>query len=389
MMKSILLYRLTAESVKVLNNHILLTQALETKPEKLPVASQWRTLGFGLPAPGASDELVWNGAGNVNMFCLKIHKRDLSGATIKEFVAKRAAKIEERESRKVYRKEYAQLKEEVEAELLPKAFIKHSAILMMAIGDLLVVGASTAKNAEDALSTLRDAIGTLGVRPFTTKVAPEEWLTKRILRDGKVGDLVRGDSAKLANEAKDVVTFKGVNLGDEEPQAYADSGFRVKEISLDFRGDMFFRMTDTLIIKGIKFTDTLITSSRRDTDGDLAATVDADIILFSDSITGIVETLIDELGEERAYENDHSSSHTEIDDDIDALDLTRLEKLARQFRRDNPNLRLVEQLGDDAPTGHLEDLHDDETRERLLREQFSPAGEEPDAVDPLDPDEDF
>lgn len=392
MMKSMLLYRITAESAKVLNNHAALTLALEKRQERLPEGSQWRTLGFAPPAPSINDNLVWNGQGNVNLFCLKIHKRDLSSATVKEYVAKKVRKVEERESRKIYRKEYAQFKEEVEAELLPKAFIKHSAILMMVVGDLLVVGASTFKNAEDALSTLRDAMGSLGVRPFTTKVTPEEWLTKRLMQHGKLGSLVRGDSVKMANEAKDVVTFKGVDLSDDEPQNYTYQGFRVKEITLDMDGEVFFKLTDGLIFKGMKFSEVKLHSARRDTDGDLAATVDADIILFTDTITRIVDSLVVNVGELRGTEKELAV----MDEDT----VEKLQALVAQFRKDNPNLYLAgggpslsdveEALGDAEWSGHLEDLFDPEERERLLREQFQVFEEDgAPAIDPLDPDEDF
>ncbi len=298
MLKAMLLYRITnAAHIEVLNSWSMLSEALENRPEYEPSGSQWRALGFGPFAPTVSEELVWNGAEGVNLFSLKIHERNLTAATIREHVMKKVIALEEREGRKVYRKEAAEIKDVVVAELLPKAFLKHKVVNALVIGNLLVVGATTAKVAEDFLCTLRECMDGLAVRPLTTKLPPQQWLGD-LMRKGKHGSLATCAFAKLANEQKDAVGFNGVDLSDEEPQAYLDNGFRVKELGVLMDNEMVFKVTETLIFKGIKFSDMLLGSSRADADGDPAALIDADIILFTAAVRKLLSEINNAGGED-------------------------------------------------------------------------------------------
>ncbi|WP_410965022.1 recombination-associated protein RdgC, partial [Salmonella sp. SAL04286] len=82
--------------------------------------------------------------------------------------------IEAQQMRKVYKKERDQLKDEIVQTLLPRAFIRRSstfAAIAPSLG-LILVDSASAKKAEDLLSTLREALGSLPVRPLSVKVAP-------------------------------------------------------------------------------------------------------------------------------------------------------------------------------------------------------------------------
>lgn len=298
MFKTMLLYRITnADHIVMLNDWARLNEALAQNVEYEPTGSQWRGIGFAPFSPKISEELVWSGAEGVNLFTLMIHERALTAATVREEVLKRGDVIEAREGRKVYRNEYAQLKDVVIAELLPKAFIKHRRINAMVIDNLLVVGASTAKLAEDFLDTLRSAMGGLAIRPFSTKMTPAEWMT-RLMREKKLEELAVGDTVKLMNTVKDTVSFKGIDLSDDEPQTYLHNAFSPKELGIFLGTDLYFKLTDTLIFKGLKFSDQLVTASHEDADGDLAAIIDADIIMTTDVIKRLVRNISDVAGED-------------------------------------------------------------------------------------------
>lgn len=346
MIKSMLLYRVTNEDhIALLNNYIDLGEALANKPEALPTGSQWSKAGFAPLNPDVNEDLVWSGAGGVLVLNYMIHERNLTGATVREYVLERGKKIEEREGRKVYKKEYAQIKDEVLAELLPKAFIKHKRVIIMVIDNLLVIGATTAKVAENVLCDLRECMGSLPVRPFCTKVAPSAWLGD--LTAHKKGLLSAGDTAKFVNDVKDVVTFKGVDLSDDEPQTYREQGFFVKELGLWFGTEMYCKVTDTLIFKGMKFSEDLIHTAYADTDGDPAATIDANILLTSDTIRKLVAEIQKQIGEE-PYEIQTGMA---------------------------VGARISHINGE--PTGHLEDLMSDDEKLASLQEQFAGADDEP------------
>lgn len=356
MFKTMLFYRITNQAhINLLNDWSQLNEALENVPEHEPTGSQWRGLGFVPFNDKVSEELVWSGTEGVNLFSLVIHERALTAATIREEVLKRGAKIEAREGRKPYRNEYAQLKDEVIAELLPRAFIKHRRVNALVIKDLLVVGASTAKVAEDFLCMLREAMDGLSVRPLSTIMPPAEWLA-RLMREGKLEGITISDSAKLANTVKDTVSFKGIDLSEDEPQGYLDTGFTPKELALTMGYDLAFKVTDTLIFKGLKFSDQLLTDAHSDADGDPAALIDADIVLVTDIVKRLVKKIGDIAGED-------VPTITVPEEQTSGLKVTHI---------------------NDVP---LEDLMSPEQKLASLQEQF--GGAHADDDDAVDPEEDF
>lgn len=300
MIKAMLLYRvLDPKHIELLGDWEALASCLAEMPARQPTGSQWMTSGFDKPVASISDELVWSGNDDTNMFAAYFHERQLPGTTIRDHLDERVRKVEEREQRKCYRKEIAQMKDDVVAMLLPKAFIKHTAVTMIVHEDLLIVGTSSIKRAEDCLTLLRKAIGSLSVVPYNTKLAPEIWLTD-LMRTMNSCNLQVLDCAKLVNSTKDSVAFKGVDLSAEEPQIYLGDGFNVQELTLARGDQMYFKVTSQLIFKGIKFSDGVMDQVSNDANGDPGALIDGNLILLMDQIRRLLDSLQDLVGEERA-----------------------------------------------------------------------------------------
>lgn len=98
---------------------------------------------------------------------------------MRDALKEKVDEIEAQQMRKVYKKERDQLKDEIVQTLLPRAFIRRSstfAAIAPSLG-LILVDSASAKKAEDLLSTLREALGSLPVRPLSVKVAPTATLT--------------------------------------------------------------------------------------------------------------------------------------------------------------------------------------------------------------------
>lgn len=300
MLKNMMLYRITSnESILLLNDHVELDEKLSEFPARLPEGSQWRQFGFTDPGDSARPDdpsMVWSGPNNITLLTVTFHDRQLTAATVREHVQGRVAKIEEREQRKIYRKEWAQIRDEVEAELLPRAFIKHSHVDILVAGDLLIVGTSSAKKADDCLGVLRDAMESLNVKPLTLKVGGGE-VTTRIARDNLVPGFNRGDQVKLVDAEKNAVTFKGVDLGEDEPQTYMEQGFHAAELLIE-SADMQFKLTDQLVFKSIKFADGTFDEVKADSDGDPAALIDGNLLIFTHNVGKVVGHLTEGFGED-------------------------------------------------------------------------------------------
>lgn len=286
-----------------LNDADALAEDLAGLPEGDPTGSQWRKMGFGIPCPSMSEDLVWSGP-NCNLFTLFTSERQLTGATIREHVLKRVVSLEEKESRKLYRKEIAQIKDDVVATLLPKAFVKHSFTRMLVIGDLLIVDASSAKKAEDALDCLRVAIGSLSVapvrtqQPLSTLLRDRVQATSSLARDNTIPLHVL-DQAKFVDSEKNVVTFKGCDLTEDEPQEYLAKGFTIAEVAMAFEDKMSFKINDQFILKSIKLDDLLTTQNTNDANDDAAAAFDGLLMIFADTMSKLVQLMFEWWDEER------------------------------------------------------------------------------------------
>ena len=314
MLKNMMLYRIVdPEHAAILLNAKALTEALAEMPASEPTGSQWRTLGFDKPAPLISSELVWCPTAGVTLFTVYLNERQLPGSAIQDYVSERVRKIEERELRKCYRKEIAQMKDDAVAALLPKAFIKHSTINIVVTGNLLIIGTSSAKKAEDCLCLLRDAMESLSVRPLTLKVPADSMLTD-LMRSGGSGSLKVLDSAKLANGTKDVVTFKGIELDGDEPQNYINGDFSVTELALMLDETMQFKVTSQLIFKSIKFSDMITMSLADDAQGDPAANLDGSLLILVDHANRLVRALVDMVGEDVPVRVTAPAGDDEFDD---------------------------------------------------------------------------
>lgn len=356
MFKNAMFYRIcNPDHAALLGNVFDLEEALSGVPEAFPTGSQWRRLGWSAPVPTCSENLVWSTRG-AQLITMAIHERDLKGTTIKEHIAARVKAIEDREQRKIYRKEIAQIRDDVEAMLLPKAFIKHSYINVLITGDLLIIDSGTAKKSEDVLDCMRNALGQLAVRPLSFKVPAQDMLTDAVKGRNNLGNQFAVLSqAKLVNEVKATVSFKDCNLSDEEPQTYLDNGFKAAELALSFFTEggveqCRFRVNDQLIFKAIKFNDLAMDNVKADSDGDKAALIDGSLMIFQATMLDLVNVLAVQLGEDRvnAEPDEKYSEDLLLDgstDFIQANGVATPSNLQRRFKIGyNRAARLIEQL---------------------------------------------
>ena len=162
------------------------TQAFDTTPEELeellaeepftPCGRQSKeSLGWSAPLGRTGVQLAHT-AGGYTMLCLQKEDRILPASVINEALIDRVESLEAKEGRKIFRKERLQLKDDVVAELLPKAFTKRQKIFgyICPKERLLVLNTSSQNQAETFLSFLRNTLGSLPVVPAGTKGAPPE-----------------------------------------------------------------------------------------------------------------------------------------------------------------------------------------------------------------------
>jgi recombination associated protein RdgC len=142
--------------------------------------------GFVPPLGRHGSEYVHSTNGYV-MICAKKQEKILPTAVVNEQLEEKAVALSEAESRSIGRKERQSLKDDIIFAMLPKAFTKSSLdfAYIAPHENLIVVNAASAKRAEDLLSKLREALGSLRCIPITAKNLPTQVMTQW-LHSGKV-----------------------------------------------------------------------------------------------------------------------------------------------------------------------------------------------------------
>jgi len=292
--RNILAYRLT-QSVEITH------EALAAKSHREPGANELSTYGFIAPCGTELCMTVQCGAiGHATIIATKKTERILPGSVVKEALTKKITEIESEQMRKVYKKERDQLKDEIVQSLLPQAFLRHKATFAAIIGDMILVDTSSPRQAEDLLSTLREAIGSLPCRPVTVKIAPSATMTDWVKAQKAPADLYVLDECELRDTHEDggTVRCKRQDLTGEETQQHLEAGKQVTKLSLAWQDKLSFLLDDQLRITRLRFEDLLQDQAEQDGGDDAASQLQASYAIMCGTFGEFIPALLEALGGE-------------------------------------------------------------------------------------------
>lgn len=256
-----------------------------------------------VPPLGKHGELLVHSANGYHLIALRKEEKILPGPVVKEAVEERAEAIELEQSRKVRRKEKDEIKEQVMLEMLPQAFSRNRrcyAYLAPKDG-VLVVDASSAKQAEDLASTLRKTLGSLPVRPPVVEQAPAftftGWLTETI---DLPATIELGNECELKDPSEDggVVRCKGLDLKADEIRNHLETGMQVTKLAVTWDNNVHLVLDEELGIRRLKFGETL-QEQLDDVDvDDAVAKFDAAFTIMTLELSRMIPGLLEALGGE-------------------------------------------------------------------------------------------
>ena len=295
--KNLSLYRLTQDAPAFADPDALMV-ALETKPHREPASQELSTYGFVAPFRG---EIIEQ-AGGFILLAAKKTERILPGSVIRDELKAKVEKIEADQGRKVYKKERDQLKDELIQALLPQAFrrSKVTCAMIMPKQGLIVVDTGSARDAEDLLSTLREVIGSLPVRPVTVKIAPVATMTDWIKQQQAATDFYVLDECQLADTHEDggTVACKRQDLTSDEIALHVSTGKLATKLSLAWQDKLSFVMDDRLSIKRLKFADLLQDQAEADGGDDNHGQLIASLIIMGGTLVEFIPSLLEAFGGE-------------------------------------------------------------------------------------------
>ncbi|GAA4496037.1 recombination-associated protein RdgC [Pseudaeromonas paramecii] len=287
-------FELTAEALEPLLKNLLF----------VPCGSQEMSkFGFVSPFGRESDLLVHEAQGQL-LLCAKREDKLLPGPVVKEALQERIDQLEADQGRALKKKEKEALKDEVLMQLLPRAFTRTSQthLWINAQDNYLVVDAGSAKKADDVLSLLRKAIGSLPVVPLSLTDPAEITMTEWLNAGAAPGSFVLEDEAELrsALEHGGIIRCKQQDLTTEEIKVHLLADKLVTKLALNWAETVSFVLGDDLGIKRLKFSEELREQNDDVVSEDKAARLDADFSLMTGELGRFIPELITALGGEKA-----------------------------------------------------------------------------------------
>ncbi|WP_447590230.1 recombination-associated protein RdgC [Aquipseudomonas campi] len=297
--RNLLVYRLTQD---VPFDAEALEAALATKLARSCASQELTTYGFIAPFGKGEDAPLVHVSGDFLLVAARKEERILPGSVVRDALKEKVDEIEAEQMRKVYKKERDQLKDEIIQAFLPRAFVRRSATFAAIAPKLglILVDSASAKRAEDLLSTLREVLGSLPVRPLTVKMAPTATMTDWVKSQKAAPDFFVLDECELRDTAEDggVVRCKRQDLTSEEIQLHLSTGKLVTQLALAWQDKLSFMLDDKLVIKRLRFEDLLQDQAAQDGGEDALGQLDASFMLMMLTFSDFLPALFEALGGE-------------------------------------------------------------------------------------------
>ena len=297
--KNLLSYRLTQE---VPFEAEALEAALASKPARPCASQELTTYGFVAPFGKGEDAPLVHVSGEFLLVAARKEERILPSSVVNDAVKEKVEEIETEQMRKVYKKERDQIKDEIIQAFLPRAFIRRSMIFAAIAPRLgmILVNSASAKRAEDLLSTLREVMGSLPVRPATVKIAPTATMTDWVKSQQAAEGFYVLDECELRDTAEDggIVRCKRQDLTGEEIQLHLSTGKVVTQLALAWQDKLSFILDDKMVIKRLKFEELLQEQAEQDGGDEAAQQFDASFQLMMMTFAEFLPVLFEALGGE-------------------------------------------------------------------------------------------
>lgn len=297
--RNLLVYRLNLETPLQLEE---LETALAKLPAKACGSQVPSTYGFIAPWGKGEDAPLVHVSQGFMLVAARQEERILPSSVVRDALNEKVDELEAAEVRKVYKKEKDQLKDEIIQTLMPRAFIRKS-VTFAAIDSkngFIYVDASSAKRAEELLSAMREAMGSLPVRPISVKQAPLATFTGWLKQHEASNGLLLLDECELRDSAEDggIIRIKREDLASEEVQNHLSAGKLATMLSLAWEDKLSFMLDDKLAIKRLRFEDLLQSQAEQDGGDDAASQFDASFTLMMLTLQDFIPQLLEALGGE-------------------------------------------------------------------------------------------
>lgn len=253
-----------------------------------------------VPPRGNPDELLFVQAQQM-MLTLGVEQKILPVSVIRQYAQERAANLEAERGFKPGRAEQRQIFEQVEAELLPRAFVKRrlTYVWIDPVGGWLVVDAASSGKADEVIEQLKLTLGELPLTLFKTVQAPGTAMTTWLSLGEVAGPFSIDQDCELrvVGDAGGSVRYVRHPLDADEINQHISRGKVAGKLALTWNDRISFVLTEQMQIKRVVFLDLLREQAEQSMDGGSDA-FEADFAIMCGELAAMLASLSEALGGE-------------------------------------------------------------------------------------------
>ena len=257
----------------------------------------WKSEGFARAVPFRED-MVFNAQDSWRI-SLRQEDKVLPASVIRDVLDEKIAEIQATDGRNVGRKEKMELKEQITDDLLPRALTRsrYTEAIIDVPGKLLLVNQSNSNKAENIISQLRQALGSLPATLPRTAESPTSLMTAWLEQSEAAGNFELDSDCELkgVGDAAPVIKISKQDLVADEVKQHLEHGKICTQLGLVWNAQIRFILNEDMSLKRIQYLDMLQEEASNQGD-DMESLMTATQIIMTQNLSLLIQELIDHLG---------------------------------------------------------------------------------------------
>ena len=251
----------------------------------------------GFEPPGGDEEPLARRVGGADLLRLRIQSRVLPAAAVNEALEERVKDFTARTRREATRREKRELKDEVLAELTPKALLKSQRVwgAMLLKEQVFMVDTASESQAEQFIDAVRDALGSFQVVPLAFKQPYAQLLTQVFLGSGPP-NFQPGRECRMLDPSlgKASVSWQDIELRDAAVQKHVRDGLQIDRLAMQFDEISSLVLDQDGVVRKFKLEG--MTDEDAELDDHPLAQLDAQFVVVTGTVQKLVLALKRQLG---------------------------------------------------------------------------------------------
>ncbi len=236
------------------------------------------------------------------MLCLGKEEKVLPAAVINEILAERCSELEEKQARRLRRKERENLRDEIVFDLLPKAlsYSRRTYAYIDTKDQWLVIDAGSQNSTDEFTSFLRKSLDSLPISVPITEIRPASVMTQWLNEHITPNDLNLEDECELrsVDHENNTIRCKRQDLLSDEIQSHLKAGKECIKLALSWNDRLNFVLDESLNLKRLRFLELVQEQASEIQSEDATDIFDADFSIMSLELAAFFPRLLELFGGE-------------------------------------------------------------------------------------------